>query len=153
MFDLNRDGFTDVQDIILICVAITSILAATYALRRQIVKPVSTWVQKQFRETVLETITPTIDRIEHEVTANDGSSLKDLVRHNHDETLGLLAERDKAFARLAGPADQRVRHLEAAVKALNSNQSEILTRLDALSGQIDRKSADIIEQTKPSDGS
>ena len=95
--DLNHDGVFDFNDIIIIAVGITAILAALVALRRQVVKPVSRWVKKQLVEVVQETVTPMLEEIRHEVTANDGSSLRDLVKENHVETKTMIAERDDAL--------------------------------------------------------
>jgi len=155
--DLNHDGVFDFNDIIIIAVGITAILAALVALRRQVVKPVSRWVKKQLVEVVQETVTPMLEEIRHEVTANDGSSLRDLVKENHVETKTMIAERDDAlkatlrsrdaaFARLASPAARRLDHVEAGMRSLDRTHSEILGRIEELGNQSATDTAKVLQK-------
>ncbi len=148
--DLNHDGVTDLNDIIILCTAIITIITMFVLLRKRIVKPIARWTQKQFREAVAETVAPQLERITHEVTSNDGTSLKDIVRQNHEETRRMiaarddelkqtLAERDATFARIAGPANQRVRELENGYKV-------VLRRLDELGDQSATDTAKVLQK-------
>ncbi len=129
--DLDANGVFDLRDIVVLATSIIAIIGAIVVLRKHIAKPFVKWFRTQLVDFFHETIQSDIETIKHEVTANDGSSLKDLVKKNHDETLHLLDERDKAFARIAAPADQRLRAVENAVSLV----PQIMERLDELSRQ------------------
>lgn len=144
--DLNNDGIFDLQDIVLIFTAITVIIGGTVLVIKQVLKPMSRWVQRQFREAVQESVAPSLRRIEQEVTANGGGSLKDLVQKNHNETMSTFKARDESFVSLAQPWVDRVIALEtvvnghveedrAAFARLDEGQQEILDRINELGSQ------------------
>lgn len=157
--DFTRDGSFDLQDIVLLATAISVVIGACVLVMKQIVKPIATWTQKQFREAVNETITGPLEEIRHEVTANDGGSLKDLVAKNHQETLQIFQQRDERFAELAAPAADRLAAVEDAVTAhieddriafaeTRACQEQILAKLDKLGTQSD-KSGEILDKLNP----
>jgi hypothetical protein len=137
--DLDGNGVFDLRDVIILFTAISVVIGAVVIVTKQIVKPVNAWLQRQFREAVSDTVAPALERIEGEVTANGGGSLKDLVKRNHTETLGIFQARDATFAELARPWTARV-------EALEQGQSKILSRLDTIDANAATNQADVISK-------
>lgn len=109
----------DLRDVVVWCSGISIIITTVYLLRQRVFRPMSKWFQREFGEAVRDTIQPDLEIIKHELTANQGGSLKDLVKSNHEETLQLTDEADLRMTLVESQYPEIMEKLDLVIAKLN----------------------------------